>query len=53
VRLRKVDGKAERLDAAPIQLRLQARDLAELGGADGREIFRVAEEQAQERPSQS
>ncbi|MCY1504967.1 hypothetical protein D9M68_391580 [compost metagenome] len=43
----RIDGEADDLDAAPVEFRLDARHVAELGGADGRVVLGVRE---QDRP---
>jgi hypothetical protein len=40
----RVDREADDLDAAPVELRLDARHVAELGRADGREVLGMGEE---------
>src|SRR5581483_3350678 len=44
VRVDRVDGQRDRPDVAAVELGLQARDVSELGRADGREVARVGEE---------
>ena len=39
-----VDGQADHLDSAALELRLDARHVAQLGGAHGREVLGVAEQ---------
>ena len=41
-----VDRQPDELDVASLELRLQQRDLAQLGGADRREVARMREQQA-------
>ena len=41
-----VDRQADDLHVPPVELRLQARDLAQLGGADRGEVLRMAEQHA-------
>ena len=48
VRVHGVDRQAEAPDPTLVELRLEPRDVAELGGADGREVARVGE---QDRPA--